>query len=902
MISSVTADLLSARDRTTVFPSEVAAAFWRREFLRSTGRSSIRADRILSWDAFKERFFGRRLDLRPVNTLRRTIFALSFLEDHRRRPRLTHLVPPKYADESPRFMATIRAVLPLLPVLQERAGAADLTDLSGDLSVVRRAYDEFLADAGCFEPSWVGVGEVTVQTPHTIVFPELLEDFPEFRTALEASPAVSFVHTPSGPAMMPMIRFTDTRREVDALFDELETLLDAGTAPAAIAVTIPRVEEIEEILTQESDRRQVPLVLRTGSALSDFPPGRLLASIAACDRSRFSLESMKRLLLDRGVPWRDRRMNELLVRFGVDAGCLANGRDDAWGRAFAMKSDRLLADEVRARRTDLADYYRSLSRSIRSITRSSDFSEIKRLLYIFLNTFLDTDRWDATSERVFQRSIEVLDDLAEAAAAVPIRDPFSVYLRILSETTYVTRRDTGGINVYPHRVSAGIEPAHHFIVNASRRTTEVRIDPFPFLSDPLRDALGVSPEDATEAFWSVYERSGTRVHASYAEVSAVGPELPPGRFVAARDALHDGEVCESRFRIEERWWRGESAAVSTVYPVQQGGFERALSTAFRRRGVDLTESPLSHAGLIKHAVAAQSKEEEPAILRISPTHLEAFAACPFSYFFNRVMGLEELSWTADPERPQDVGNLYHRVLELFFSDLKERAEPLLPDRAEAYERLLREILRRATGGYAERYTALHPVALAARRERIAEDLVALLHRQLERLSGMAVAATERWFDTLLDGRVHLYGKVDRVDTDPSTGGARILDYKKRGLPSASEVTGRKRNGDATEVTSFQIPFYLFLAEENGISVDEAGYESVEDRRYKPVFASGKGRYFSPDERETVEMRLLQTVRSMTARIRNGDYRCRREDCDGCAFRALCRGKFVVEVTRRDWSV
>lgn len=900
MISSVTKDLLAAGDRTVVFPSEVTAAFWRREYLRMTGRSSVRADRILSWDAFKERFFGRRLHLRPVNTLRRTVFALRFLEAHSRRPQLKHLVPPKFASESPRFMATVRAVLPLLPTLLERAGAADLADLVWDLQTVSKEYEEFLADAGCFEPSWVGVGEVTVDAPHTIVFPELLEDFAEFRAALEASPAVSFVRAPSGPAAISMIRFADARREIDALFDELEKLLDSGTAPAEIAVTIPRVVEIEEVLTQESDRRQVPLVLRTGAALSDYPSGRLFASIAACERSRFSLDSVKKLLLDRGVPWRDTRLNELLVRFGVDAGCLANGSDDVWSRAFAAKSDRILSEEVRGRRTVLAEYYRRLSRSVRTITHAPTFADIKRLLYVFLNTFLDTDSWDEPSERVFQRSIEVLDDLAEAAGAADPGDPFSVYLRILSETTYVSRRDTGGINVYPYRVSAGIEPTHHFVVNASRRTTEVRIDPFPFLSDPMRDALGVATVDATDTFWSVYEQSGRGVRASYADVSSVGPELPPGRFVATRGALDHGEPDEDRFRVEQRWWSGASLTVSGIYPAQKTGFERALATALRRRGVGLTESPLSDIELIEEAVAAQSEAEDPATLRVSPTHLEAFALCPFSYFFSRVVGLEEAAWTADPERPQDLGNLYHRVLELFFSDLKERSQLLLPDDTESHEKRLRETLHREADGYAERYTALHPVALSARRERIAQDLLALLRRQLERLSGMAVFATETWFDTKLDA--HLYGKIDRVDTDPATGEARIIDYKKRGVPSASEVTGRKRNGDTAEVTSFQIPFYLYLAEENGISVAEAGYESIEDRKYTPVFGSGKKRYYSPDERDAVEARLLETVRSMTASIRAGDYRCRREDCDGCAFRALCRRKFVVDAPRKGLAV
>lgn len=915
MIPTYLSEHLRADDRTVVFPSEVAAAFWRRSYLRETGRPSIRADRIISWDAFKERYFGRRHTFKPVNALMRTMFAVRFLEDHRRNPSLTTLVPPAYADDSPRFLTNIRAVLPLLPELERRSSGA--ADFAQDLRTVRAAYEGYLNDTDSFEPGWVAIGEIEVDSPHVILFPALLEDFEEFRRPIEASPHVRLVRAPTATSGIRLRQFADSRREIGAILAQIESLLDAGTSPSQIAVTIPGVEEIAETLEQESRRREVPLIVRSGAALADYPAGRLFAGIAACRRSRFSLDSVKEFLLDRGIPFRNRRAHELLVRFGAETGCLANGRRDLWATAFRSKSNRLLSSVVAEERDGLSEEYRRFSRAVAAIADAPSFSEIKRLLYAFLRAFIATDEWDGTNERVFQRSIELLDELDDAAAGHDVPQPFALFVRMLGESTYVPRADSGGINVYPYRVSAGIAPRHHFILNASRRTSDVQIDPFPFLSDPLREALGVQPTDATEAFWNVYEQSGSEVHASYAEVSAVGPELAPGRFVAGERIEHQPTHAPEntdRFRLERAYWAGGIDSLDELYPVQRRGFERATVSAFAPAATDMTSEPLDGDGLVAAAMAAQLQQssaesnagthprrtadaQKASRVGVTPSHLEAFVACPFSYFFSRVVALEEHSWTADIERPQDIGSFYHRVLEVFFAEIRQRGTTIHADQKDSAATRLRELIEQEAAGYARRSTALHPLALAARFDRITDDLSCLVFRELDRLSGYRVYATEAWYDSDAVDGVHLYGKIDRIDVDPATGSAVVLDYKKGAFPAPADVTGRKRNGDRVEPSSYQIPFYLALAEASGLSVGEAGYESVERRTYKPVYATDGKRYFGDDEWPDVRARLFEAITQMISDIRRGDYRCRREDCEGCAFRALCRRKFVVTIQR-----
>lgn len=886
-------DRLVHSNGVLVFPSEIAAAFWRRRILSATARSAIRADRVLSWDAFKERYFGRRQRLRPVNNLQRTIFALDFLESHTAVPELRLVVPPAYAHESRRFLTNVRAVLPVLPRLQ--AVCEQIPDLSADLAVIRRRYDEFLSESGCFEPSWLGVGAPDVIRRHTIVFPELIEDFTEFASPLESSALVDFItlNGLSADDGTVLRRFRDSRREIDAVFDQLETLLDSGVPASDVAITIPRMHEVQEFLVQESERRQVPLSLRSGAALSEYPPGRLFAGLAGCVHTRFSLSSLKSLLLDRGLPWKDRRANELLIRFGVDTGCIASGRRDVWRAAFKFASNRLVSEELASRRDELGAYFGRLSAGIKALVGAKSFEDVKARLYAFSAGFLDTDGWGVGSERVFQRCIDLLDDLGVAAAGRRIADPYGLYLTALSEKVYVEKNDDGGgIAVYPYRVSAGINPPYHFIMNASRRATTVQIDEFPFLSDPIREKLALPVSDASDAFWTAYNHSGGSVWASFADLTPGGPQLAPGCFIESASVVDAESSPVSPYRQERLYWSGEEPDVARVYPTQIAGLDHAEQAAYTARGDDLTERVIGDPALTTYLESRQAEHDDVHALRISPTHLESFLACPFGYLANRVLGLEETSWQAEIERALDLGSFYHRVLEVFFGGLKERSEPLSADALTEYESALRSCVEREAAGWAMRETALHPVVLGARLHAITGDILDLVRRQVEERAGWIVVATEEWYATLTTEGIRLYGKIDRIDRNPATGGHLLLDYKKSGIPKKGDITGTTGRGDPVQPTSYQVPFYLLLAEANGVDVDEAGYESVERRAYTPVF--GESGYFGEDERDEVLNRLRRAVGRMAERVRAGDYRCDEVTCDGCAFRAFCRRKFVVQ--------
>ena len=98
-----------------VFPSEVAAEYWRRNAVRSFDEGLVAGNRFVSWDTFKERTLGRHSEARPANSTIRRIFSALVCEGNEDTTRLRALIPPEFAPRSKRFAKSISRLLPFIP-------------------------------------------------------------------------------------------------------------------------------------------------------------------------------------------------------------------------------------------------------------------------------------------------------------------------------------------------------------------------------------------------------------------------------------------------------------------------------------------------------------------------------------------------------------------------------------------------------------------------------------------------------------------------------------------------------------------------------------------------------------------------------------------------------------------
>ena len=182
--------------------------------------------------------------------------------------------------------------------------------------------------------------------------------------------------------------------------------------------------------------------------------------------------------------------------------------------------------------------------------------------------------------------------------------------------------------------------------------------------------------------------------------------------------------------------------------------------------------------------AAQSRRKGR--LPLTQSRIDTFSGCPFAYMMKYVMKLGENSRAS--VGASDVGNLVHRVLELFFSETAERKFPIPDEEAgEIVDRVTKEyiseIMRGTEASSRQKYlfTRLRRNVLILVKA-IMEEFAETDFRpyRFELPMGGGEGCPEPLEFTASDGtKISLYGTIDRVDTFVRDGKAyvRVIDYK-----------------------------------------------------------------------------------------------------------------------------
>ncbi|NBF40156.1 MAG: hypothetical protein GVY14_07040, partial [Spirochaetes bacterium] len=309
-----------------VFPSEVAAAFWRAETARRGPARAVRVDRFISWDTFKEQVLQERADLVPVNRTTRMLFADAVIYENADRPFLSRIVDPRYAGDADAFASDIESLLPTLATLTSGKVYGGLeVRLRSDVDELSRRYRSFLDAHGLFEPAWEVQRLEPGRREYVIFHPRLITDFAEFEQALRDHPAVRLVGGAGGSvgvarggaggaagagaesadagaatagedaaAAGPVMREYETSRaEIRDLCAHLEALLDDGVASRDIAVTVCGTDAFLTYLESACRRRSIPTSLRAGKPLTSYPAGRLFENLRALPQTDYGLDAMQ---------------------------------------------------------------------------------------------------------------------------------------------------------------------------------------------------------------------------------------------------------------------------------------------------------------------------------------------------------------------------------------------------------------------------------------------------------------------------------------------------------------------------------------------------------------------------------------------------------------------------------
>lgn len=300
---------------------------------------------------------------------------------------------------------------------------------------------------------------------------------------------------------------------------------------------------------------------------------------------------------------------------------------------------------------------------------------------------------------------------------------------------------------------------------------------------------------------------------------------------------------------------------------------------------------LSDPALVASIAAAYGEDHE-----FSVNQLETYLSCPFNFYVNRVLGLEEGDAPDTAVGPLIRGGIMHRVLQDFhqhFAGLHIR-DIGLPKADEVMAATVEAVFEKqdwndcaAPRGavLAEKLHMLSRMRRYLRIEHGQEEEQGWKPEHFEVGFGRtakedeAKPSTRNAFEMkIASGSVRFTGRIDRIDRDGSA--ARIIDYKSGGVPGSGEITGG---------SSIQLSVYAEAVEEHllpGSRCTEARYLSVGKTDRREALGLGEKRYNWPKRVENMHAAIDAAV----AGIRKGYFPPERggDSCFGCGHARACR--------------
>ena len=410
--------------------------------------------------------------------------------------------------------------------------------------------------------------------------------------------------------------------------------------------------------------------------------------------------------------------------------------------------------------------------------------------------------------------------------------------------------------------------------------------------------------------WMLEEASklnGLRVTAS--ELKRMGDRDWLTLIASAESGLLDGDATDAADVLEYDLrhllrWRTMGQGVAR-HPFASGApLGRALQLGSARYSSNFTEWDGNAS-----SIARESRYRNDTINRThSPTRLERWAACPFSYFLGNVLRIGSIETPEDiySISPLERGSLIHKILDAFMRSVAESGtmpkpyEPWSADHRSALFRVAHEHFARAeSDGVTGR-----PVMWELERALILADLDIFLERDaaLRARFGVTPSAFEvgfglsgsPWQEAVwrLDSgeQVRFRGMIDRVDMSPDGSTALVIDYK---TGSARPYNGLE-NDPTDRGRRLQLGVYALAA--------QGSLERAENVRSAYWFVTTRGTFaLAPREpvdgsSAEVRSRLGEVVGRIVSGIRSGVFpanpgernaRFGFENCGFCDFDSLC---------------
>jgi ATP-dependent helicase/nuclease subunit B len=609
-----------------------------------------------------------------------------------------------------------------------------------------------------------------------------------------------------------IVSATDADDEVRLAMRRIVDAARSGVAFARMAVLWPADRPYARLVEHHLRDVDVPWNGRPGTLLTERLVPRLLLDLLDVDRRGLRRRDLFELLADvpaRGLDGR-RLPRAAWERVSRAAGV---SRDDHWAprlTAFA-RDHRARAADGSSSRADAADelaaFVDALRRTLGPPASTRAWREWASWCTVQLERWIGRADLAALGDEeaiAWDETVKVLDrlaDLDEVGPAVRRHEFRTTLLAELEVAPARAGRVGTGVTVGSLTGAAGLDVDVAVLLGAADGLLPPlpRID--PLVGDADRVAAGLDTADAhagrtQRQFLSLLD-SCSSILVTYPRGDLrTTSHREPSRWIAAH--LADVPVRHTASHV--------AALIGTEFPVCAREHRLRRRTTHTAAGGQVATAPGAASDVVlQRALRLRAARRSPALTAydgdlstvgvppldrpVSPTQLEAWAACPHAYFVRYILGVREIDEPGDTLAitPMDRGSALHEALDVFHRTVL-RGDLPQPDAdgwSDAHAVALGEIFDRvaATTELAGRTGRV--ASWMDERERMRADLLDWLRADRERVvdRGARVISSEWRFGndgdvtlTLPSGRrLAVTGSIDRVDE--SVDGFVVTDHK-----------------------------------------------------------------------------------------------------------------------------
>ena len=956
-----------------VFPTDIDANTWAEQIITSTHIKAVATERFIAWDNFKGSSIKiRRQQFNAVPSLLRKIFAMQIIEKNRQAVKnegkglFTTIISPEFSETSDSFGSWIARLLPSLGNWKKKFDAADrsldensLEDGENqDFLTLYAQYSDFLEKNQLFEPSWEEIDFSTSNTKFILFFPEILEDFADYKNILENSENVEIIsfiaknaYAPSAQEALneldnqnehpPIISYTNARTELRKTALKIRELHEKQGIPwNKIAVNIPEIEIFKPYVERELSLYAIPFVMRAGSSLCTNSAGQIFTQIRDCYDSKFSYESVRSMLTDMYIPWKEKKLGESLVREGCLRKCLCSYKDSP--ESFMIDSwEKALQAGNTGNTTELElIFYKTLKADVKKFCTAKTFAEIQTAWFTFKSDFLDEKKFSEDANLILGHCLSFLAELTdiESSFEAHLQNPFAFFVSELEEKTYQKQHKTEGVSIFNYKVAAVSAFDVNFVLNASQKALTVPGRILSFLSKEKRRALGIQETDyASTAFIRLYAKN--TAFFSSAEQSFSGFTIPHSYFLTDKKK---NEAAEAEHSIEDfvlnekLFLNGDGKFPEKITERQKKAFEHWAKTSLAQPEQYHVNEPVKKAvdSVLKEGRSKYSRTASAADkIHITYSDMSKFFPCPRKWLYSSILELKEDSLDSQLFSPFDYGNILHKILELFMKNFKGKKLPYtdIDGIFQDEEAILQLVIKCTQKAFTEtdRNIRGSPSAMKvinSKGKAYSAMIMDALHKfcmppektEGESFGGFTVFDAEKWLECRAGENesgdensesFYFSGKVDCI-LSSDNGDVAIIDYKSSsGSIPDNKVSIVPPDFSAPEkfpMENFQMPVYVTLWNKNyaRTKVSKVSFFSIKDKTFSQVlnenaadsasFSSG----ISPEKYENTLKWFHSFAKAFAEKTEKLDFLPGKDlnpfkECTKCDFISICRKTFEI---------